>query len=47
MKHPVDMHLAEFNIAEARRDLDHPGMADFVSNLERINAMAARMPGFV
>lgn len=47
MKHPVDRHLAEFNIAEAKYDLDDPRMADFVNNLDRINAMAERMPGFV
>lgn len=41
------MHLAEFNIAEARYELDDPRMADFVSNIERINGIAERMPGFV
>jgi len=47
MEHPTGMHLAEFNIAEARWDLDDPRMSDFVNNLDRINAMAERMPGFV
>ncbi|MEQ8664320.1 MAG: DUF3291 domain-containing protein [Rhodospirillales bacterium] len=44
---PENLHLAEFNIAEAKYDLDDPRMADFVNNLDRINAMAERMPGFV
>ena len=47
MDHPVGKHLAEFNIAEAKWDLSDPRMADFVNNLDRINAMAERMPGFV
>ncbi|MBC8242726.1 MAG: DUF3291 domain-containing protein [Alphaproteobacteria bacterium] len=41
------MHLAELNIAEALCDLDDPQIADFVNNLDRINALAERMPGYV
>lgn len=41
------MHLAELNIAEPIYDLEDPRMADFVNNLDRVNAMAERMPGFV
>lgn len=42
-----DMHLAQFNIARARYALDDPRMADFMDNLDRINAIADRSPGFV
>ena len=41
------MHLAEFNIAYPKFPLEHPRMADFVSNLDRINCLAEKMPGFV
>jgi len=41
------MHLAELNIAEALCDLDDPQIADFVNNLDRINGLAERMPGYV
>jgi len=40
-------YLAELNIAEALYDLDDPRMADFVDNLDRINGLAERMPGFI
>jgi uncharacterized protein DUF3291 len=40
-------HLAQFNIARLRYPLDDPRLADFVGNLDRINALAERMPGFV
>lgn len=38
--------LAELNIAVMREPLESPGMADFVANLERINALAESSPGF-
>lgn len=41
------MHLAQLNIAEIRFDLESPEMADFVNNLEPINAIAESSPGFV
>ncbi|MBO6813343.1 MAG: DUF3291 domain-containing protein [Rhizobiaceae bacterium] len=41
------MHLAELNIARPRYDLDDPRIADFVDNLDRINGLAERSPGFV
>ena len=41
------MHLAQVNIARTRYAIDDPRMADFMNNLDRINAMAERMPGFV
>jgi hypothetical protein len=40
-------HLAQLNIAAMREPLESPGMADFVANLERINALAEASPGYV
>lgn len=40
-------HLAQMNIAKARAPLDDPLLAEFVANLDRINALADRSPGFV
>jgi hypothetical protein len=39
--------LAQLNIAHMKSPLDAPEMADFVANLDRINALAERAPGFV
>ena len=39
--------LAELNIAVPLHPLDSPAMAGFVDNLDRINALAERSPGFV
>ena len=39
--------LAQLNIAIMKEPLDSPVMADFVANLERINALAENSPGFV
>jgi hypothetical protein len=39
--------LAQFNIGILRGPIDGPVMAEFVANLERINALAERTPGFV
>lgn len=39
--------LAELNIAVMKEPLDSPTMADFVANLDRINALAEQSPGFV
>jgi hypothetical protein len=39
--------LAQLNIAHMKSPLDTPPMADFVANLERINALADSAPGFV
>ncbi len=39
--------LAQLNIAIMKEPLDSPGMADFVANLDRINALAEESPGFV
>ncbi|MCB1613441.1 MAG: DUF3291 domain-containing protein [Lysobacterales bacterium] len=39
--------LAQLNIAQMRTPLDSPEMADFVANLDRINALAESFAGFV
>jgi Domain of unknown function (DUF3291) len=41
------MQLAELNIGRLTAPLDDPRIAEFVNNLDRINGMAERMPGFV
>jgi len=40
-------HLAQINIGRVLGGPDDPRMADFYSNLARVNALAERMPGFV
>lgn len=39
--------LAQLNVATMKEPLDSPSMADFVNNLDRINALAESSPGFV
>jgi hypothetical protein len=39
--------LAQANIARMIEPLESPRMADFVANLERVNALAESSPGFV
>lgn len=39
--------LAQLNIALLKAPLDSPPLADFVANLDRINALAEAAPGFV
>lgn len=41
------MHLAELNIGRLVAPTDSPDVADFMNNLDRINGMGKRMPGFV
>ena len=41
------MHLAQLNIARLKYPMDDPRVADFVDNLDRVNAVAERSPGFV
>jgi len=41
------MHLAEINIAVPKYELEDPRFSGFVGNLERINSLAATMPGYV
>jgi hypothetical protein len=40
-------HLVQLNIGRLRYPLDDPRMADFVNNLDRVNAVAERSQGFV
>lgn len=40
-------HLAQLNVGIVKAPLDSPVMADFVNNLDRINALAEATPGFV
>ena len=40
-------HLAEINVARALEPLESPRLADFVADLDRINALAEAAPGFV
>ncbi|MEM1382022.1 MAG: DUF3291 domain-containing protein [Pseudomonadota bacterium] len=40
-------HLAQLNIGRTVADLDHPQLSGFMDNLDRLNALAERMPGFV
>jgi hypothetical protein len=42
-----DYHLAQINVARARAPLDSPRLKDFVDQLDAINALAERSPGFV
>ncbi len=39
--------FAQVNIARMLVPLDHPQMADFVKNTDRINALAEESPGFL
>lgn|SRR5262245_23081864 len=40
-------HLAQFNIARIKYPLDDPRMREFVENVERVNGLADKIPGFV
>ena len=39
--------LAQLNIARLQAPLDHPQLSEFVNNVDRINALAEKSPGFV
>jgi len=41
------MRLAELNIGRLVAPTDDPRVAEFMANLDRINGMGKRMPGFV
>ena len=43
----TDFHLAQVNIARLIAPLDSPRLAEFVANLEPVNAVADVSPGFV
>ncbi|MGH9009982.1 MAG: DUF3291 domain-containing protein [Acidimicrobiia bacterium] len=40
-------HLAQLNIGRLRAEVDDPATAEFMANLEPINALAEATPGFV
>jgi len=42
-----DYHIAQINIARMLAPLTDPVMADFVNNIDRINAIAEQSAGFV
>ena len=41
------MHLAQLNVGRLRAPMDDPRIDDFRENLDRINALAERSPGYV
>lgn len=41
------MHIAQLNVGRPKYALDDPRFADFMDNLDRINAVAERSPGFI
>lgn len=43
----MNYHLAQLNIAQFRLPQVHPVNADFVANLDRVNAIAESQQGFV
>ena len=43
----MSYHLAQLNIGEMIAPMDSPLVADFVNNLDRINALADEAPGFI
>ena len=43
----MDYQLAQVNIAKFRLPQEHPVNADFVNNLDRVNAIAESQPGFI
>ena len=41
------MNLAQLNVGYTRYPTDDPRMVEFMDNLDRINTLAERSPGFV
>lgn len=44
---PEGHHLAELNIGRLLAPTDDPRVAEFMNNLDRINGLGKRMPGFI
>lgn len=42
-----NMHLAELNVGRLLTTTDDPKVKEFMDNLDRINGLGKRMPGFV
>ena len=40
-------HLAQINVGRFRTPIDDPANAEFIANLDRVNALADEAPGFV
>jgi hypothetical protein len=47
LQQPPGHHLAELNIGRVKYELDDPRMVEFTNNLELVNVLAERSPGFV
>src|SRR5262252_2657625 len=47
LEKPQGYQLAQFNIARVRYPLNDPRMREFVDNVERVNGLADKIPGFV
>ena len=47
MKQPDGYHLAELNVGRLLAPTDDPRVAEFMANLDRVNGLGKRMPGFV
>ncbi|AZQ68057.1 DUF3291 domain-containing protein [Silicimonas algicola] len=43
----TDRHLAELNVGRLVAPTGDPRVADFMANLDRVNGLGKRMPGFV
>ena len=43
----MKQHLAELNIGRLTAPVDDPRVQEFMDNLDRVNGMGKRMPGFV
>jgi heme-degrading monooxygenase HmoA len=43
----MKMHFAEFNIGRLIHPPGHPAVAEFINNVDRVNTLAERSPGFV
>ncbi len=43
----MEKHLAELNVGRLLAPTDDPRVAEFMANLDRINGLGRRMPGFV
>ena len=47
MRQPDGYHLAELNVGRLAAPTDDPRVAEFMQNLDRVNGLGKRMPGFV
>jgi hypothetical protein len=47
MIQPPNTHLAQLNVGRTVDDTASPRLAEFMSNLDRVNGIAERSPGFV